>query len=114
MNEIRPKPAVTYVSENDFFMFLCRFDTTILAAQLHESRQRTGATTPRQHRQKDKQPVSVCERECGKNRCVCERVAITGEQPLQKIEPWNKKQKPNKEDIKKAQQEIQKGPKTKY
>jgi len=32
MNEIKPKSAVTYVSEKDFFVFLCRFDTAILAA----------------------------------------------------------------------------------
>jgi hypothetical protein len=32
MNEIQPKSAVTYVSEKDFFVFLCRFDTAILAA----------------------------------------------------------------------------------
>jgi len=32
MNEIKPKSGVSYVSEKDFFVFLCRFDTAILAA----------------------------------------------------------------------------------
>jgi hypothetical protein len=45
---------------------------------------------------------------------VCERVAITGEQPpCKKLNLWNKKQKPNKEDIKKGStRDTKKGPKT--
>jgi hypothetical protein len=55
MNEIRPRPAVTYVSEKDFFVFLCRFDTAILAASFTNHDREQGQPTPRQHRQKDRQ-----------------------------------------------------------
>ena len=76
MNEIRPKPVVTYVSENDFFVFLCRFDTTILAASFTNHDREQGQQTPSQHRQKDKQPVCVCvrerEREWQEQMCVRE------------------------------------------
>jgi hypothetical protein len=58
----------------------------------------------------------VCERERERvaRTDVCERVAITGEQPpCKKLNLWNKKQKPNKEDIKKGStRDTKKGPKT--
>jgi hypothetical protein len=80
MNEIRTKSVVTYVSENDFFVFLCRFDTTILATSF-TNHDREQGQQPHVSTDRKTNNWCVCERERVARTDVCERVAITGEQP---------------------------------
>ena len=44
--KLRPKSVVTYVSKKDFFVFLCRFDTAILAASFTNHGRERGAISP--------------------------------------------------------------------